>query len=314
MAPHSISLTGLFIMLWLYRPLAAQLSSCDAIKCPLDQYSNPTCSVGNVTARAIGIANFSIPLSSHALTWTVAVQSLSDGQSTFERDFFLGTPPDLNLTTLGSLGTHVCAIFFNGAANQASFPGEDPEHNQGTCNDALTAGCVNDIRNQAQAFRLKEHNSTNNNTSFCTELGKALSMDAPPSCIVAAGDEWSDVQARTLTGFDAPKSIQKGDCTPTTGKDYELMQTESIRIVSPSRNYTDLKPILYGVTPILTAVWDERNGTVMSSELSCLKTVGAARNATIKIQKGGSERVTADTSFGLGFLGMWCLAVWFFML
>lgn len=317
MAPHpssSISLTGLFMTLLLNRPSVAQLSSCDAVDCPLDQYSNPTCSIGNTTAQAIGIANFSIPLSSQELTWTVAVQSLSDDQSTFERDFFLGTPADLNLTILGSLGTQVCAIFFNGAANKASFPGNDPEYNQGTCNDALTAGCVNDIRNQAQAFRLEEHNSTNNSISFCNGLGRALSMDAPSSCTVASGHEWSDVQARPLTGSDAPSSLQKGNCTPTTGKDYELTQIESVRIVAPSRSYTELKPILYGVTPILTSIWDPRNGTVMTSDLSCLKTVGPNRNATTKTQKGGSGRLTADLSFGLGFLGMWCLSVWFCIL
>ncbi|KAL8706354.1 MAG: hypothetical protein Q9225_007965 [Loekoesia sp. 1 TL-2023] len=221
-SPCSTFLTGVLVALSLIQPSVAQLSSCDAVNCLLDEYNKPTCSVGNTTAQAIGISNFSIPISSQELTWTVAVQSLNETQSTFERDFFLGTPADLNLKARSSLELQVCAIFFNGAANKASFPGDDPEYSQGTCDDALATSCVNDIHDQAQAFRLEDYNGSNKSNSFCEGLGKALSIEAPQSCTIASGHEWSDVEARPLTGSDVPDLLQKSNCTPTTGHNYAL--------------------------------------------------------------------------------------------
>lgn len=321
MAPYSSSstvLTGLSVILSLSRSSVAQLSSCDTVNCPLDAYRNPKCSVGNVTAQGIGISNFSMPLSNQALTWTVAVESTNAGQSTFERDFFLGTPADLNLENRSSSDTQLCAIFFNGAMNKAMFPGQDPETSQGTCNDALTSACVNDLRKQAQDFRLDNSNSnstsTENDSSFCSHLGDALRKDAPQSCTAVSGREWSEVQARPLTGTDSPKPLPRGDCMPTTGKDYALTQVESARIDARSRNYTDLKPVLFGVTPILTAMWAPENNTVMASDLSCLKTVGAKQNTTAGNAKGGSERLTVGLGSGSGLLGMLWLSAWIYML
>lgn len=305
MAPSSLLLTEALLILSLSLVSVAQLSACDAVDCPLDQNHNPTCTVGNSTAIDIGVGNFSTPLSDQPLTWTLSVQSLRDGQSSFERNFFLGTPPELNLRTRSPSDTQLCAIFFNGAIYRAYFPGTDAVMAQGTCNDALTPACVSDIRQQAEDFRVDNGNGS---TSFCSDLGEALRRQAPPSCTVASDGEWTNVQARPLTGSEVPSPLPRGDCTPTTGENYALTQIESARIDLPSRNYSDIETVLYGVTPIMTVTWNSENQTVLDSELSCLKAVGPQENGTAGSQEGGGGRIEAGLSLGIGFFGMlWML-------
>lgn len=308
----SVILPVTLALLSLSRLSIAQLSSCDAVACPLDEYSQPRCVIGNTTARAIGVSSFTSPLSSQPLTWTIAVQSIDELPNTFERDFFLGTSPSLNLTDGGSSRSQACALFFEGVATMIKFPGSGPEYDQGTCNDALTQSCVDDLRNQARAELANVRGGRDNSSSsasVCASLGDALRGRAPKTCSVASDGRWGDVLVRPLTGATAVRPVKQGDCHPTVGKNYDLSLVASNRLTSPSRNSTDLSPILFGVTPIMTVVY---GGGVPEAgvDMSCLKTIGPNGDTTTK-KVGGAATQGGERSTAL-LLGLFCLSACFF--
>ncbi|KAL9637201.1 MAG: hypothetical protein Q9164_002345, partial [Protoblastenia rupestris] len=280
----SMSLPTTLVLLSLTQFSIAQLSTCGAVNCPLDQYSRPGCVVGNTTASELGISSFTSSLSPQPLTWTIAVQSVGGPLNTFERNFFIGTPPSLNLTASGSSQSQACALFFEGVAAYTEFPGTDPAYDQGTCDDALTQGCVNDIRTQAQTELVNIRSGSGENDSsspafVCGKLGETLRDKAPTTCTVASDGRWGDILVRPLTGGAAASPIKQGECHPTTGKDYNLTLAASNRVDAPSRNTTEVGAILFGVTPIMTIVYkgDEPEPEI---DLSCLKTIGPKANTT----------------------------------
>ena len=304
-------LHGALVLLSLSRLSIAQLSSCDAVNCPLDQYGNFECAVGNITAGALGVTSFSSPLSSQPLTWTILVQSIKGQLNSFERDFFIGAPPSLNLSSSQS---QACGLFFDGVATKTEFPGTDPEYDQGTCNDALTQSCVNDLRTQARTELAKIRGASGGDNSsspasVCGKLGDVLRDKAPATCSVASGGSWGVVLARPLTGEAASPPVKLGDCHPTTGEDYNLALVASNRLNAPSRNTTDVAPILFGVTPIMTVVY---GGGIPESEmdLSCLKTAGPKTNSRTNKQSLAAARRSERSTYII--LGISCLFACFF--
>ena len=292
-ASPSVLLPTALAFLSLSQLSTARLSGCDSVNCPLDQYRQPSCVLGNTTARALGITSFTNPLSSDPFTWTIMVQSVNGPNDTFERDFFLGTPPAVNLTTSQNQS---CALFFDGVAPRTMFPGTDPEYDQGTCDDALTQTCVNDLRTQARTELTTIRSGSGggdgtNSTSLastCGKLGDALRDKAPTACTVASGGHWGDILVRPLTGMAAAKPVKQGDCHPTTGKDYDLALVAANRINAASRNTSDLEAILFGITPIMTVVYGGGVSDDMEVDLSCLKTIGPKTNTSSPNQASGA--------------------------
>ena len=256
----------------------AEIVSCDEAKCPTGSYNTPQCVLGNMTAGAIGISNFNSLLSSpQPLTWTLSVQAISNQNNVFERDFILGKPPTVNLQQTNSSQPQACSIFFEGVATKLRFPGTDPEYDQGTCSDAITAACVNDLRTQGyddlKNILRKEERNGSSTMSVCTRLGNALRDHAPSSCAIAVDGKWGDLLVRPLTGQNNSLPIPKGSCHPTTKDDYDISLVAANRISTASRNTSDIQAVLFGVTPIMTLVFG--NGVPdVEVDLTCLKTVG----------------------------------------
>lgn len=124
-------------------------------------------------------------------------------------------------------------------------------------------------------------------------------MKAPESCSVASNGQWGGIIARPLTGVDAQQPVRQGACHPTTGKDYDLTLSAASRLNATSRNNKDIRPVLLGITPIMTTVYGGRLRDV-EVDLTCLKTVGEKQN-TATVKSGGVNiRVDAMKS-----------AVWF---
>ncbi|MCJ1366313.1 hypothetical protein MMC16_005441 [Acarospora aff. strigata] len=307
-SPSSAVLPVALALLSLSRLSIAQLSSCDAVACPLDEYTKPRCVIGNTTARAIGVSSFTSPLSSQPLTWTIAVQSIDEPPNSFERNFFIGTSPSLKMTDGGSSRSQACALFFEGVATRTKFPGSDPEYDQGTCNDALTQSCVDDLRTQARAELANIRGGRDNSSSsasVCASLGDALRGRAPKTCSVASDGHWGDILVRPLTGATAAPPVKQGDCHPTVGKDYDLALVASNRLTPLSRTSRDLAPILFGVTPIMTVVY---GGGVPEPQMdmSCLKTIGPKGNTSTK-RAGGAVTQGGGRGTAL-FVGLLCLS------
>lgn len=231
-----------------------------------------------MTASAIGISTFNSLLSSpQPLTWTLSVQAISNQSNVFERDFILGKPPTVNLQQTNTSQPQACSLFFEGVATRLRFPGTDPEYDQGTCNDTITAACVNDLRTQGydelnNILREDERNGSSN-ISVCTSLGNALRDHAPSSCAIAVDGKWGDLLTRPLTGQNTSLPVPQGDCHPTTEDNYNLSLVAANRISTPSRNTSDIQSVLFGITPIMTLVYG--NGVPdVEIDLTCLKTVG----------------------------------------
>jgi len=271
----------------------AEISSCDAVNCPLDKYNQSQCVIGNSTASAIGIISVNSSLSTpQPLTWTLSVQLVTDHDDAFERDFFLGTPPSLKLQQPTPSPKEACSLFFEGVAPRLRFPGTSPEYDQGTCNDALTLSCVNDLRTQAHDELNKilsdDKRNKTDTTTTCDILVDALRNNAPSSCPVAVDGKWGDVLARPLTGTNASQPVIQGSCYPTTERDYSLTLVAANRVNSTSRNTKDISAVLFGITPIMTVVYGDAV-TDIEVDLACLKTVGPKNQTTMKKDSGGAS-------------------------
>ena len=317
----------------------AQLSGCDAVDCPTDQNGKSQCVLGNATAAALGVLSFNTSLSRQPLTWTLIVQSLNSQENLYERDFFLGSPPSLNLvqnTTTRSTPyqqTQACSLFFEGIASQLRFPGSNPLYDQGTCNDALNAACVADLQAQAKSELSKilhdsssgdtggskgNSNSTTLASSVCETLSTALRANAPTSCTLASGAYWGSILSRPLTSPQSPKPVQPGLCHPTTGgADYELTLIAADQTNALSHNSTDIEDVVYGVTPIMTIVYGGGNGTDDPNaeiDLSCLKAIesnGSSRNSTSRKDSGTVGKGEARGTALVTVAGLACLSLLF---
>ena len=267
-----------------------------------------------MTATAVGVADVSTPFSSSPFTWTLTVQPVRGSVKTFERDFFLGTPPFL---PLNSTDTQACALFFDGISANLKFPGSDPETDQGTCIDALTQACVDDLSKQAKDAwsELLDGSESDdvdllNTGEVCKRFGETLRDHAPQTCTAASDRKWGDILARPLTGASAPEPVKKGTCNPTTGRDYDLRQVASRQVETADRTTSDLAKVSWGVTPIVTIFYggEQLQEGQSRVELSCLKTIGAAKgNAPAKGEAENSAKAVVATVW-TGYAGVIAVA------
>ena len=181
------------ILITLTPSTAAQLLGCDNVQCPHnpDYPMAADCQLGHITAKSIGVANLTTNLSPQPLTWTIGLsENQSSSSVVVSRDFYLGQPPSLNIQLQS--GTPDCAIFFHGIAPALQFPGPsgiDGGSTSGTCADALTLPCVEDLQNQAAEV-------LNANASMdCSSLAAILQSTPPTSCPVQ-NENWGKVSGK----------------------------------------------------------------------------------------------------------------------
>lgn len=257
------------------------------------------CTVGNSTAVGIGIITTNSSLSApEPLTWTIAIQPTKENNTrrAFERDFFLGTPPSLDLrnTSRGA-----CALIFDGVSSNLTFNDHNPQYGaNGTCDNALGPACVSDLRSQSVTelqLILGADGVVDEDTSgTCEALASALREHAPASCSAAGSGNWGTLLARPLTGRNVSMPLPSGGaCHPTTERDYVLTPIARNRVETASGNVTDVIAAGHGVTPLVTVVW---GGEVRATEadMVCLKVVEANGTAT-----GGLESVGVAVKGGV---------------
>lgn len=175
----------------------AQLLGCDAVGCPIDDNRITRCDVGNATLKAIGVANVTTILDARPLTWTLGLQELSSGGTnpTFDRNFYLGTPPSLQTND-----TNGCALFFEGvSANLTSSTGDQLD--KFTCSNTLAEACVSDLIAQAQSASEGLGDKADGSSDRCNTLRDLLINQPPTTCNGMKGS-WGTILAhRKLTGF-----------------------------------------------------------------------------------------------------------------
>lgn len=159
------------------------IASCADFDCPSD------CRITNRTYVLAGMVPFDTPIGTQNLTWTVGQRYYNPEAyiRDTEKDYYLGTPPDLDLRTVPYNG---CAVFFTGTA--ATFG--DYDINLGTCSNVLTGGCTDAL--QAYA-RTAVQNLTGNGgeEQLCQRLEAAFAgQPVIPECrVVEGGPEWDGV-------------------------------------------------------------------------------------------------------------------------
>ncbi|RDL36635.1 uncharacterized protein BP5553_05987 [Venustampulla echinocandica] len=252
----------------------SELLGCDAVGCPVDEYRIAQCKVGNATLKAVGIANVTTIADTRPFTWTLGLQerpSAGNGpQITFDRNFYLGTPPSLQLN-----GTTGCALFFEGIAANLTVP--EDKVDSFTCSDVLNKDCVSDLITQAQlAVKAGEPAK---DSDFCNEMRESL-VDKPPST--------------SLTGDKPLEKTDQSQCRPTTGQNYDLSLVTSQQQQSSSRELEQLAPVLYAITPVMTIF---RKGDDTKAGLTCLKLVESKANQTTDDTKPQGSSAGINTPF-----------------
>ncbi|KIV78850.1 hypothetical protein PV11_06459 [Exophiala sideris] len=265
-----------------------QLVGCETLGC-----SSTGCTLGNATNAFLGATSFnaSLPISVSSsvsqveLTWTVGALAQSSPQTSgsssstkdtlFTKNFYLGTPPTLNLTT-DSVGG--CALFFEGIAR--SIPLNGSEYSSMTCQAALGSQCVNDLLTQAEGLV-----NTKSNT-VCADLQSQMQPNPPSSCLGVAMVTWGSVVAKDLTNS---QPIPQTSCHPSVagaGYDVALVETQTVRSEDVS---SDPAPFFYSLTPVLSVFYSDTQTNSAKAYLSCLKVIDAAAGSvTTTTQNSGA--------------------------
>ncbi|KAF3044746.1 hypothetical protein E8E12_010165 [Didymella heteroderae] len=260
--------------------------------------------IGNATLKAIGISNVTTSLDSQPLTWTVGLQELKENGAnpTFDRNFYLGTPPSIQLND-----AHGCALFFDGiSANLTSSMGDQLD--KFSCSNVLAEACVSDLIAQARSTYEGFGVATDGSPGICSRLSDAL-MDKPPTACNGIKGSWGTILAQPLTGNSASEQIKQEQCHPTTGQDYGLSLIASIRKEASGRELSELSPILNAITPVMTVFAKENDTDV---ELSCLKLVESKANQTVDSQPSQGAMSLPRSSLGL--FATMTAAAYFFVL
>lgn len=170
---------------------SSPILSCLDLKCP-----NPTgpgaCTVGNQSFNTVGntpILSTSSALS--GLSWTEGASILdSTAGRTFEKSFYLGTPPSLNLTNTGG-----CAIFFTEVSKAVVFNSNAISRtvSQGTCKDAISKECILALTKSAQEVDYEGLGSAD----VCQSIRKSLTDKVDPACVKYTTDgTWTGLSAK----------------------------------------------------------------------------------------------------------------------
>ncbi|RMD41788.1 hypothetical protein DV735_g3302, partial [Chaetothyriales sp. CBS 134920] len=267
---------------------SAQLLSCSEIDCPTETGGLTRCNVDNTTLVKVGVANFSSSLSPTPLTWTVGLApEIFTADGIDQRRYYLGTPPELDLSTLTDITG--CALFFVGIEASLVFPGMDQYPYQkiatDTCADALGSTCVEELTNQTLNLVPSWINSTN---AQCSDLAQALQSSPPESC-TSAGN-WGNITAKAITGSDIPPILERDDCTPTTNATYDL------RNIATTLRLRDESLSSY-ITPLMTIFASNgdgnETGVVTSPEvhLNCMKPMQDLSDESALEEGGGQALV-----------------------
>lgn len=192
MPSHTASASSLATLAFLLfsSTTAAQLVGCDAVGCPVDEYRNAQCEVGNATLKAVGVANVSTSLDTQPLTWTLGLQELKtpNVNVSLDRNYYLGVPSSVQLNN-----TAGCAFFFEGvSANLTASKGDDENF---TCSRALAESCVSDLISQAESNYNDVGKNSKGGADLCNKLRDSL-VDQPPKSCNGLQGSWGAITAK----------------------------------------------------------------------------------------------------------------------
>jgi hypothetical protein len=166
---------------------------CATLPCPTanDNTTSANCFVVDKTFTTIGIAQISVTSNAlKGLSWTEGVAVIDSKRNRiFDTSFYLGVPPDTNLT-----GTGACALFLNKVSSRVIFEKADTEEQaQGTCQEAMSPDCVNALIKRATDLDVSGLGSAD----VCKKLQTAFDENLDSVCSsFADGSKWLGLGVR----------------------------------------------------------------------------------------------------------------------
>lgn len=168
------------------------LGSCADVDCPSAEGNNreAACQVTNRTYSSIGLESFSTGISQDNLTWTIATNIYerpdpnNDQSRNVEKDFYLGTPFSLDLTS-DDLPYQGCAIFLYG--NVLVKPQRRNESHE--CGDVIGTECMASLLKDATAILVGGQNGTETAADACDRVQRGLNEPFSSGCEKVTGRE-----------------------------------------------------------------------------------------------------------------------------
>ncbi|CAM1509597.1 Fc.00g033360.m01.CDS01 [Cosmosporella sp. VM-42] len=289
--------------------LGKTIVGCLEVQCPTaDGSVAAECKLADKTFTTIGLARIPTKVDAlEGLSWVEgAVVSDLDGRNrTFDKSFYLGTPPNLSLN-----GSESCALFFthfSERVNKFNNGKEDVSISQGTCDEAMSEKCVSAIVSRAEGVDLDGLSSED----ACEKLQKEFEDNLDSECApFADGSKWvglKSTRAVALSGSGGVEPISSKDnssseCWPITPKSYDLSYVDSI--VTEGDYYIDtLSKELFGITPILTIFFPGDSDAIISkpeAQMTCMKVVDTSVGTNATKSPGGEDKGNGARSLGLG--------------
>ncbi|KAI1822786.1 hypothetical protein F4861DRAFT_540607 [Xylaria intraflava] len=266
--------------------LNSTIVGCVALDCPAStaDTANDNCTVEDTSFSYVGLTR--IPTTQESLkglSWTEGfdITEQPGTNRTFQTSFFLGAPPDLNLTNTGA-----CSVFFHGVATSLSFGGKNGtnETSQGTCADAMGSACTAALVSHAKAFLSDTTNTTASPSDRCTALQNELHDHMDKACLQISKGAWTDLASTALTGNASPQPISGKEnststCWPVLPKQNQLTHVAD-HIVPGSLSIADAQAVQFSITPILTVFYPDGNGSIINdvdASLTCVKVLGPSK-------------------------------------
>lgn len=155
---------------------------------------NDNCSIADTGSfPSIGLTR--VPTGNSALSGLSWVKGFNitdaNSQRTFHSSFYLGTPPELNLSS----STGACAVFLHGVSGSLSFgQNETAATAEGTCADAMGSSCVDALVSRARTL-VDGYSKEDNRPSIsdtCARLQKDLEDGKDDACAPINGGDWTN--------------------------------------------------------------------------------------------------------------------------
>lgn len=314
------------------------IASCSDFECNGPNH----CDLQGNSYFSAGMLPFETPFGPN-LTWTMALRgedhNTSNAYTTWIKDYYLGSPPDLDLKQEKIDGYLGCAAFF--VDSNATFPLRQPP---GTCNDVIGRQCAYTLRNIAIS---SIGNHTADSQDLCSKMEYAFNDNVSPACsvMVLKNQTWGRVKFRrklisparcsalltlyaAIIGSDAPQppspqQNQSTSCHPVIPASYELAPALSFQYSSRDDslwNSTFRLPNAgngsdsIGIddfqnqqaVPVLSMFTTE-NGEDIWGDVSCLSPAVEGANEVTHRESAGSV-IRPEIGLGLCGLGIYALA------
>ena len=190
------AITGtIFLVLSTIRPVSSQLVGCSApgMNCSTeDTPPNPgPCSFFD---DGVGVVSADSNITTEGrLTWTVVAGDRTGSFKGYQyRDFYLGTPPSLDLATVTSFGA--CSIPFWNVTDRLQLPANFDDFDNFGCNTVMGDDCAQDLLSQARTeiaaiMSDSTYDPTTQGSPCGLILDKLNTGSFPASCVAAFGTD-----------------------------------------------------------------------------------------------------------------------------